>query len=551
VVKHIIESRKYDSEEIKMYECPNCNANLIFDIASQSLLCDHCGTHMDPYAFRKEKDAVETQRMEDDYEITVFTCPQCGGELVSDDTTAATFCSFCGGSTILDSRISNQKRPKFIIPFKKTREDCRQAYKKMMKKALFAPSEFKNEEYLSRFRSIYMPYWVYSAEKKGHVALETCKPVKRDHYEMDVFYLLESEMKVKYEGIAFDASENFSDALSNAISPFKWEEAQPFTPAFLSGFYADMENVDPKIYEDDVTEIIQDELCEKIGKEPICREYELTRYTKLKLGPDRITSQLAMFPVWFLTYRYKDRVSYTVVNGQTGKAAGSIPVDKRKYMWGSLLLAIPIILFLNIFVSMQASEMLFLAGILAAVCAFISVEQQKQLKAKEDYIDDEGSGRYLFIGKNQRRNVKLEVRVDLFRALVIAGIIVGTFLVKRLLASTVYDSVFMVLSLGAYATVATADAQLLLSGGLKVSDYRVILDKDELLHAVGKPAIGVILAILILIWHPAAVGLYYIAAVGIMVLMGWNVLEILDWHNRVTTRPLPQFGRRGGEADGR
>lgn len=534
-----------------MYECPNCNANLKFDIASQSLLCDHCGTHMDPYAFQKERDAEETQRIEDDYEITVFTCPQCGGELVSDDTTAATFCSFCGGSTILDSRISNKKRPKFIIPFKKTKEDCRKAYKKMMRRALFAPPEFKKEEYLSRFRSIYMPYWVYSAVKKGHVALETCKPVKHDHYEMDIFYLLESEMKAEYEGIAFDASENFSDALSNAISPFKWEEAQPFTPAFLSGFYADMENVDPKIYEDDVSEIMQDELCDKIGSEPICKEYQLTRYTKQKLRPDRITWQLAMFPVWFLTYRYKDRVSYTVVNGQTGKAAGSIPVDKKRYMWGSLLLAIPIILLLNLFVSMQAPEMLFLAGILAAVCAFISVEQQKQLKAKEDYIDDEGSGRYMVIGKNKRRNVKLEVRVDMIRALVIAGIIAGTIFVRRQLANTVYDSVFMVLSIAVYAAVAAADAQLLLGGGMKVSDYRVVLDKNELLRAIGKPAVGVIMAILILMLHPAAAGLYYIAAVAIMILMGWNVLEIIDWHNRVTTRPLPQFGRRGGEEDGR
>lgn len=38
---------------------------------------------------------------EEDYEVTVFTCPQCGGRLLSDDTMAATFCSFCGGERIV------------------------------------------------------------------------------------------------------------------------------------------------------------------------------------------------------------------------------------------------------------------------------------------------------------------------------------------------------------------------------------------------------------------------------------------------------------------
>ena len=141
-----------------MYECPNCAGNLKFDIARQQLFCAHCETTMDPYSFRKEKDAEE-------YEATIFTCPQCGGEIISDDTTAATFCSFCGGATILDSRISKERRPSYIIPFTKTKKDCKAAYAKMMRRALFAPKELKDPEQLKKFRGIYMPYWVYSFEK--------------------------------------------------------------------------------------------------------------------------------------------------------------------------------------------------------------------------------------------------------------------------------------------------------------------------------------------------------------------------------------------------
>ena len=80
-----------------MYECPNCSANLKYNISKQALFCEHCETTMDPYSFHKESDAEESLS----FGVTVFTCPQCGGELMTDDTTAATFCSFCGSSTIL------------------------------------------------------------------------------------------------------------------------------------------------------------------------------------------------------------------------------------------------------------------------------------------------------------------------------------------------------------------------------------------------------------------------------------------------------------------
>ena len=102
-----------------MFECPNCGGNLRFDIPSQQLACDFCHTFHDPYAVTKDHDAVE----QDMYDVTVFTCPQCGGELMSTENSAAEFCTFCGASTILSGRISKEKRPNYIIPFKKTKDD--------------------------------------------------------------------------------------------------------------------------------------------------------------------------------------------------------------------------------------------------------------------------------------------------------------------------------------------------------------------------------------------------------------------------------------------
>ena len=73
-----------------MLSCPNCGGNLKFDIPSQQLSCEHCHTLFDPYDFDgKTSDAEESKTFDGDYEVTIFTCPQCGGEILSTDNAAA------------------------------------------------------------------------------------------------------------------------------------------------------------------------------------------------------------------------------------------------------------------------------------------------------------------------------------------------------------------------------------------------------------------------------------------------------------------------------
>ena len=75
-----------------MISCPSCGGNVKFDIPSQKLTCDSCRQSYDPYAFdHKTSDAEENTTVENDYEVTVFTCPQCGGEILSTDNAAAGF----------------------------------------------------------------------------------------------------------------------------------------------------------------------------------------------------------------------------------------------------------------------------------------------------------------------------------------------------------------------------------------------------------------------------------------------------------------------------
>ena len=127
-----------------MFACKNCGGNVKFDIKSGQLACEYCHSLFDPYAYEDKTSDAEVQK---DFDATIFTCPQCGGEILSTDDTAAGFCSFCGASTVLYSRMQKEHKPAYIIPFAKSKDDCKQAYMGLMKKAIFAPKELKDPKY--------------------------------------------------------------------------------------------------------------------------------------------------------------------------------------------------------------------------------------------------------------------------------------------------------------------------------------------------------------------------------------------------------------------
>lgn len=326
-----------------MLSCPNCGGNLKFDIPSQQLSCEHCHTLFDPYDFDgKTSDAEESKTFDGDYEVTIFTCPQCGGEILSTDNAAAGFCSFCGASTILYSRISHEKRPNYIIPFQKTKEQCKEAYAHRMKHSIFAPKELRDPSYIDSFRGIYMPYWAFYISQKGSLSLNGKKTSRRGDYIITDHYALTGDLDAYYKGLSYDASSSFDDNISEELAPYNLKGMKAFTPAYLSGFYADTSDVDAKVYQGDAEYTASAETTERIASDGTFAGFTMDTIRPEQLHTKTETIDSTMFPVWFLSYRKKDRVAYATVNGQTGLVVADIPIDPKRYLLGSLLLAIPI-----------------------------------------------------------------------------------------------------------------------------------------------------------------------------------------------------------------
>ncbi len=535
-----------------MYQCSKCSGNLKFNIESQMMQCDYCGERVDPYAVEEKSDALESVIQEDEFEVTVFTCPQCGGELLSYDDTAATFCSYCGGSTILTSRISKEKRPQHIIPFQKTKEQCKEAYAKMVKRCFFLPKEMRDEEYISKFRSIYMPYWVYSYEKNGPVVFKGIKRKVVDEHVYLELYKIETEIEAEYKGLTYDASSAFSDALSNAIAPFEWWGAKPFTPAYLSGFYADTADVSQDLYEEDARNIARTDMCTRLRQDPECQKFEISELLEEVILNNPAKIELAMLPVWFLSYRNKDRVSYAVVNGQTGEVAGDMPIDKKNFVKWSCLWAVPVAILLMLLMNVSPATFLWLTVGLAMICCIISCSQKRDIRAKENFQDDKGRWYPVTPGKVWHITFSLgDDTAFVLGAIVVMlamyGVLVALAPLMSLYGAEMYIKKFI--ALGVYFLIPVI--YMLIPRGSYTTKNKANLTWGDFLDTLRKTGLGILLSLFILWIQPQYAVFYYGSALFTMGLVVWDIMGILDRHNILVTREIPQFRKRGGESDGR
>lgn len=371
-----------------MIECPGCGGNLKYDIEVGQMKCGYCQGLYNPYDFdSKKKDAEERKS----FEATIYTCPQCGGELLTTSEVEATsFCTFCGASTIMYQKLKNELRPDKIIPFKITKEDCKNAYMKRIRKSLYASNDLKKKECIESFRGIYIPYWSFDVRNKGHIVLDGQTSPKRhgDYVDTDHFKL-SGNLDAEYNGIDFDASSSFADEISRKILPFQHEDIVDFTPGYLSGFYADTADVDTSIYKNDAKDFANEASLDQIKSEPKFSKYVLSDKDggKGRIPADVTSVTRTMYPVWFMSYRNKDRVAYATVNGQTGKVSADIPVEPVKYFVGSGIIALFIFLFLELVVTLKPATLLtisLICTLIVWVVTYIGSAAFKKSKLNDD-----------------------------------------------------------------------------------------------------------------------------------------------------------------------
>lgn len=553
-----------------MIKCTGCGMGMRFDPTSQMLKCDSCGNKQtvvnqtldnvsmsSGYTQDYEMAGNEQDASSEYYESTLYTCPNCGAEVMSDTDTAVTFCNFCGSSVMLEGRLVKMIPPSYVVPFKKTKESVQEEYKNFMKKALYAPKEMREEGTLEKIRGIYMPYWVYEFEANGEVTFPGKTSQRHGDYIYTKHYQLSCPTQAHYEGATFDASSTFLDELSDAISPFQMKDSKPFHAGYLSGFYADTADVQADVYEKEARQTVATDLGARLinGKQELKRFNADPNQSNVESLMQTKNRRMAYFPVWFLAVRHKDQVSYAVFNGQTGKMAADIPIDYKKYLIGSLLISLPIMLVLDFIITLPPMYMTFVAMIFSAISFFIASGEMNQIYTRQQNLNDLGlmsvngvnpavtsaMAQQQVQGKKKKAagNTTLFGVIGFFLMLIccFVGVMNGN-------ESMLFFGFFAMIAIPGFASIATSGNKNKAQVAKNVVYSQPFGEKMSVLW---KPILAIVLSLILVIVNPWVDSIYYACDFAIMVLVLISLLDVVKLHNKLTRRIPRQFAKRGGD----
>ena len=120
------------------YKCKLCGAKLTFDPKVGKLTCKYCGSTYNPTDFedktvdaklgnKSELDKNYTQNQNLDDRWVIYSCSECGAEVVAAKTTMATTCAYCGSAISITEKTAENFRPQKILPYRITREEWEKA----------------------------------------------------------------------------------------------------------------------------------------------------------------------------------------------------------------------------------------------------------------------------------------------------------------------------------------------------------------------------------------------------------------------------------------
>ena len=139
-----------------------------------------------------------------------YHCPTCGAELVTDETTAASTCAYCGSPVVLSDHLSGAKRPNYVIPFKVDKKTAKETLKNFYKGKIFLPRAFSAENHLEEISGIYVPFWLYSCESKGSFSFDATRTHHYTDGDYDVpeteHYLVLRDGEARFNNIPVDGS---------------------------------------------------------------------------------------------------------------------------------------------------------------------------------------------------------------------------------------------------------------------------------------------------------------------------------------------------------
>ncbi|MCL1883520.1 MAG: hypothetical protein FWF81_07200 [Defluviitaleaceae bacterium] len=331
--------------DLMEYKCPNCDGAVKFDSSTQQMKCPYCDSEFDVEALKSmdeelanERDEVEWAEHEDlewtegeQEGMRVYSCNTCAGEIITEESTAATSCPYCGNPVIMKGQLSGSAKPDLIIPFKLDKNAAVEALKNHLSGKKLLPKCFKSTKRLDEVKGLYVPFWLFDADVDANMRYKATKvrmwADSRFHYTETRTFNVVRQGELAFDKVPVDASAKIPADLMESIEPFDTSSAMDFQTAYLAGYLADKFDFCEKHCIDRANERIRATTEDAFRKTVTGYASVTPEYRGVYLRKSVV--KYALLPVWVLSTTWRDKTYLFAMNGQTGKFVGDLPTD-----WG-------------------------------------------------------------------------------------------------------------------------------------------------------------------------------------------------------------------------
>ena len=310
--------------------CPGCGAPMEYDPGFDSLVCTACGNIIDPKTlpdaddFYHSEESGEPVSMEETLsefdELTgemvdcqVYTCSQCGGEVIVTGTEISTRCVYCGATAVVFSRIAKANRPDAIVPFAVTKEEALESVTKRLRSGSFVTKA--KEISPECVRGIYIPYFTYDG---------TITDTQRHTLGLfEKVYIFDGS--AEFSDLLVECCGALNDRMTALLEPYNLRDAVEFDSSYLMGFYSNIQDIQPLAARGTA------ELKARTLFNGKMREQSPKNFLKVVKSTPVLKLQrtgYVLLPAWFITINPNGTPYTFLVNGQTGKVVGTAPWNK-------------------------------------------------------------------------------------------------------------------------------------------------------------------------------------------------------------------------------
>jgi len=329
------------------FPCNSCGAGLEFSPGASALKCPYCGQEN-----RLDKTVEQVQEL-DFYEFfaraaeqgeteekQTVTCTSCSAVATVDKDISMNRCPFCGSQLSAQARASRLIKPGAVLPFKVTRNQAAEEFRRWLSGLWFAPGELKQYARASGgIQGMYIPCWTYDSRvttqyegQRGEDYYETeqsreegpsGKSVTRTRQVTRTrWHHARGTVENRFDDVLVLAGRSLPAGIISSLEPWDLKNLVPYSDEYMSGFQAEAYQLDLGEGFEKAKAIMDGAVRRSIERDIGGNRQQITL---ARSQYDDITFKHVLLPVWISAYRYRDKTFRFIVNARTGQVQGERP----------------------------------------------------------------------------------------------------------------------------------------------------------------------------------------------------------------------------------